>query len=117
MDELQTLFTDAQQSRRGALNAAGLLNSSMMENSKRQWEEDKTAIAEIADQLPSKNASFEHLKVKELEDMLVTLGQIKGRIESLIKRYEGEMQKDNVRREHVSANRRNSGPPRTSSFE
>jgi hypothetical protein len=105
LGRLRDLFLEAQRSRKLSLSAAGLGRSGTMEKSKQQWAADEVAIADLADLVPNREAALDDLTDAELESRLVDLGHTKGRIEDLIAKYEGEIRKDDVRRERVNAHR------------
>lgn len=105
---LRELLPKALQSRKGALNTRGLLNSSLMQRFQEQHDQDRARAAELAEMVPDTNANFDVLSANELENKIIELDRIKGWIDDLRGTYQAAIAEDERMREEIrdSAQRR-----------
>ena len=92
--KLLEIFPQALQSRRSALNARGLLNSSITWNYTNEHSEDVKRAKELSSQIPPADTNYESITLQQLEQEWVRLDRIKSEIDDLRGKYQDSIQQD-----------------------
>ena len=114
VEALPKLMDEANRSRRAALNARGMLNSSIRTVWEKSYAADLKQVDSLNDELPSE--AEDHATMNDhaqLESSLVHMHRLTGRINELKAKYEKELAKDEAKRNALLADVRNRlVPPR-----
>ena len=91
---LHELLPKALLFRKQALNARGLLHSSIMEDYEAEHTKDLIRAKELWSQIPPEDSDYDSMTLKQLEQELVQLDRIKIEIDELLAKYQDSMQQD-----------------------
>jgi hypothetical protein len=85
--KLRELMVKGNTSRRNILAARGVLKSSMMDIWENQYKIDNVEADKLRKEIPAENTNYDNLDPKALEDRLIDLHRIQGRIKKLLEQY------------------------------
>ena len=103
--ELLDLLPKALRSRKFALNARGLLNSSITIRYTDKHTNDLKRAEELLGQIPPEDTNYDSMNLQQLEQERVRLDRIKIEIEKLLAEYQDSMQHDKRESERIRKQR------------
>lgn len=98
---LAKLIDHANSSRKMVAAGTGRLGSSMMQQWKKEVEDDKTTLGKMLQNAPNTEEDYEILEEKELETRLVRVHEFQGEIDKLKEKYEAAIRSDDKDRERI----------------
>lgn len=103
--ELFVLLPESLKSRKGILNARGLLHSSNMRDYSLEHKKDSQLAKRLSMQIPPETVTYDVMSLQEIEKELVKLDRTKGRIDALLGKHRTSIQRDCEQLRDRSANR------------
>lgn len=117
LESVTELKERAEGSRKVYAAAAGIYKSGAMEKWEQQWVADQQSIAVLKAKLDAVGKDYQQLRPSQIEDKLVEIHRLTGRLKGLHEKYTGELAWDETRTKELRAERLASMPDRTTRYD
>lgn len=101
LERFRDVHKHAHASRISVLVASNAAKSGARKNWERTWQADGATADELASHLPARTARYDGIPDSDIENCLVDLGQVKGQVDRLIAKYEGDIRADDAQRDRI----------------